>query len=201
VITELTLRWIVTIAFAVTGVFCVFRCLQGGPAHSRVSDVLHVLMCAGMIVMAWPAGMDFARVPQLVLFTAAAVWFVGMLVFGVGGHGRWSLAHHALMMAAMAWMLLVMPAAMAGMTMDGMAAGGEHAGHDMGGATMSMNAPGHVVIVAVVFAVVFLVAGIAWLARAFDTGRGDATMRMPTAGLAADGVMSLGMAITAALLV
>ncbi|HYQ67353.1 DUF5134 domain-containing protein [Actinophytocola sp.] len=200
-IAELMLRWIVTIAFAAVGVFCDFRAVTRGPARSRVSDVLHGLMCAGMIAMAWPAGMDFARVPQLFLFTAATVWFAGMLVIGAGGHGRWSLAHHALMMGGMAWMVLVMPTVMAGMTMEGTASGGGHAGHDMGGATMTMNTPAHVVFVAVVLAVVFLVAGIAWLARAFDAGRHEETLRMPTAGLAAEGIMSLGMALMAAVLV
>jgi hypothetical protein len=201
VIAELMLRWIVTIAFVAVGVFCVFRAVTRGPALSRVSDVLHALMCAGMIAMAWPAWMDFARVPQLLLFTAATVWFAGMLVVGTGGHGRWSLAHHALMMGGMAWMVLVMPTVMAGMTMDSTASGGAHAGHHTGGATMNMDTPAHVVLVAVVLAVVFLVAGIAWLARAFDAGRHEETLRMPTAGLAAEGIMSLGMAVMAVVLV
>ena len=200
-ITEPALRWIVTVAFAATGVFCLYRCLRHGSGTHRVGDVLHVLMCAGMIAMAWPAGMTFARVPQVLLFSAAAVWFTGVLVLGsAGAHGRLSLGQHALMMGGMAWMVLVMPAAMAGMTMTP-AASGEHAAH--GGAAMQMGAsssPG-VAAVAVVLAVVFLVAGTAWLARALDSGRTERGLRLGTAGHAADAVMSLGMALMAVLLV
>ncbi|WP_236796323.1 DUF5134 domain-containing protein [Amycolatopsis sp. GM8] len=187
-ITELGLRWGVTLVFAVAGGFCLYRCLSHGPATHRVADVLHTLMCAGMVAMSWPAGMNFAHVPQLLLFSAAAVWFVGMLVLGTdghGAHGRLSLGHHALMMAGMAWMVLVMPSAMSGMTMSG----------------MTMDTPAHVVIVAVVLALVFLVAGVGWLAHAVDTGRGEGTVRLRTAGLAVDGVMSLGMGLMAALLI
>lgn len=203
-ITELGLRWIVTAVFVVIGGFCVYRCVRHGPAAHRVADVLHVLMSAGMVAMAWPAGMTFARVPQLLLFTAAAAWFVGMLVLGRADrgehrtHSRGSLGHHALMMAGMAWMVLAMPSTMPGMTMP---ATGEHAGHTGGATTMAGNSPPHVVFIAVVLAVVFLGAGIAWLARAIDAGRGEGTLRLRTVGLAVDGVMSLGMALMAALLI
>jgi hypothetical protein len=203
VITESGLRWIVTLAFVATGVFCLYRLVRQGPAVHRVCDVLHVLMSAGMVAMAWPGAMNFARVPQVLLFAAAAAWFVGMLVLGGEGHaahGRLSLGHYALMMGGMAWMVLVMPLAMTGMVMSAPASG-EHAGMSMGGPAMSGNAPLHVVVVAVVFAAVFLVAGVGWLARAIDTGRGDGTLRLRTAGLAVDGVMSLGMAVMAALFV
>lgn len=182
-ITEAGPRWLVTIAFAGVALFCLYRCLRGGPVGGRVGDVLHVLMCAGMIAMAWPAATNFAHVPQLLLFALAAVWFVGMTVFGVScheAHNRFALGHHALMMGGMAWMLLVMPTAMAGMT---------------------MSTPKQVAIVGVVLAVVFLVAGVGRLAHAVDTGRARPARWMPTAGQAADGVMSLGMALMAALLV
>ncbi|GHF42270.1 hypothetical protein FHX82_005082 [Amycolatopsis bartoniae] len=194
-IPEPALRWIVTVAFAATGVFCLYRCLRHGSATHRVSDVLHVLMCAGMIAMAWPAGMTFARVPQVLLFSAAAVWFVGVLVLGhAGAHGRLSLGQHALMMGGMAWMVLVMPSAMAGTTMT--AASGEHAAMSGGGS----SSPG-VAAAAVVLAGVFLVAGTAWLARAIDSGRAEHRLRLGIAGHAAEAVMSLGMALMAGLLV
>jgi hypothetical protein len=201
VIAEPALRWIVTVAFAAAGIVCALRCVRQGPVHCRVSDVLHALMCAAMIAMAWPAGMDLPRIPQLVLFAVATAWFAGMLAAGATGHGgRWSLGHHTLMMAGMAWMLFVMPAVMAGMTVHDAASGGGH-DHHAGGAAVTMNSPAHVVVVAVVLAVVFLVAGTAWLARAFDTARDEEAPRLPAAGLAANGVMSLGMAVMAVLLV
>lgn len=198
-ITDIGLRWILTAVFAATGVFCGYRCLRHGTAGARVSDLLHVLMCAGMVAMAWPAAMAFARVPQTILFAAAAAWFAGALVVRRGDHGDHSgvaHAHHALMMAGMAWMVFVMPSAMSGMVMSAAEHGGEHAGMAMGdGMTMSGSAPPHVAIVAGILAVLFLVAGTGWLARAIDLGRADHRPNLRTTGLAAEGAMSLGMAV------
>jgi uncharacterized protein DUF5134 len=201
VIGELGLRWIFTLAFAAAGAFCLYRCVRHGTAAHRVCDALHALMCAAMVAMAWPAAMNVARVPQILFFAVAALWFAGMIVAGRGGSGRLSLGHHALMMAGMAWMVLVMPLAMSG-TASTPASGDHHAGMTMGGTTtMIGDAPAHVTIVAAVLAVVFLVAGTAWMARAIDAGRGDRTIRLGTAGLVANAVMSLGMALMAAVLV
>ncbi|KAA9154667.1 DUF5134 domain-containing protein [Amycolatopsis acidicola] len=201
-IPEPTLRWILTIAFAAVGAFCVYRCVRHGGAAHRVSDLLHIAMCAGMIAMAWPAGMNLARVPQILLFSAAAVWFAGLLVFDVRGHhGKLSLGYHAAMLAAMAWMVLVMPAPMSGMTMAEMPTGGEHAGMSMGAGTMTLDAPPHVTVVALVLTAGFLVAGVFWLARAIDTARVADGPRLPAAGLAVDAVMGLGMAVMTGLLI
>lgn len=200
-IAETGLRWLLTAAFVATGAFCAYRCFRHGTAATRFSDVLHVLMCAGMVAMVWPAAMTFARIPQTILFTAAAAWFAGTLVVRRGDHGDHAgaaHAHHAVMMAGMAWMVFVMPSAMSGMVMSAPEHGGEHAGMDMGdGMTMSGSAPPHVAIVAGILAVLFLVAGTGWLARAIDLGRADDRMKLRTAGLAAEGVMSLGMAVMA----
>jgi uncharacterized protein DUF5134 len=115
----------------------------------------------------------------------------------VAGGGRLALGHHALMMAGMAWMVLAMPGittAASGSgeqaTMAGMPTGGQ--------APMGGSAPMHVVAVAAVLAVIFLVAGIGWVTRAIDGGR-TSTLRVRTVGVTADGVMSLGMALMAAL--
>ncbi|WP_037355130.1 DUF5134 domain-containing protein [Amycolatopsis orientalis] len=197
-ITEPGLRWILTVLFAAAGVFCLYRCVRRPGLTGRVADALHAAMCAGMVTMAWPATMTFARIPQVVLFAAAAGWFAVTAALGFG-HGRLPGAHHALMMAGMAWMAFVMPSAMAGMTMSGTALGGEHAGMDMGdaGMTMTGHVPAHVVVVAVVLATVFLAAGIAWLARAIDHARAVARPGRREVGLAMEGVMSLGMAVMA----
>lgn len=197
-IAEAGLRWILTLLFAAAGAFCLYRCARRPGVSGRVADALHAAMCVGMVTMAWPATMTFARMPQVVLFAAAAGWFAVSAALGMG-HGRLPGAHHALMMAGMAWMAFVMPSAMAGMTMSATAMGGEHAGMDMGdaGMTMTGHAPGHVVAVAAVLAVVFLVAGVAWLARAIDHARTVARPGRREVGLAMEGVMSLGMAVMA----
>ncbi|ATY11516.1 DUF5134 domain-containing protein [Amycolatopsis sp. AA4] len=197
-ITEPGLRWILTVLFAAAGAFCLYRCVRRTGWNGRVADALHAAMCVGMVTMAWPATMTFARIPQVVLFAAAAGWFAVSAAWGFG-HGRLPGAHHALMMAGMAWMAFAMPSAMAGMTMSAAAMGGEHAGMDMGDASMTMtgHAPAQVVVVAAVLAVVFLVAGIAWLARAIDHARTVARPGRREIGLVMEGVMSLGMSVMA----
>jgi hypothetical protein len=104
VIPEPALRWVFTVAFAAVGAFCLYRGLRDGALTRRVSGVLHLVLCAGMIAMAWPAAMDFAPAPQLLVFGFAAVWYTGLLVSGARAHD----GYHAVMAAAMAWMVLVM---------------------------------------------------------------------------------------------
>ncbi|GAA3524784.1 DUF5134 domain-containing protein [Amycolatopsis ultiminotia] len=197
-ISDLSLRWILTLVFAASAVFCLYRCVYRPRFTGRVSEGLHALMCAGMVTMAWPATMSFARTPQIVLFTAAAVWFA----VTARGHGWFAAAHHTLMMAAMAWMVFAMPLAMAGMTMTAPMTGPEHAGMDMGsGMTMTGHAPVPVAAVAVALTVLFLVAGLVWLARAIDRARGEQRPGKHTWGLAMEGAMSLGMAVMTVALV
>ncbi|MEV7043547.1 DUF5134 domain-containing protein [Amycolatopsis sp. NPDC051061] len=105
-IPEPALRWIFTVAFAAAGAFCLYRGFRAGTAVQRVSGVLHLALCGGMIAMAWPATMDLAPAPQVLLFGFAAVWFTGLLVSGARGHD----GYHAVMAAAMVWMVLVMSA-------------------------------------------------------------------------------------------
>lgn len=191
------LRWLVTVVFVAAGVFCLYRCVRHGSVLNRVNDLLHVLMCAAMIAMAWPVGMGFARVPQIVLFTIAAVWFVGMLVVGRHRHA----GHHAVMMAAMAGMVFAMPLAMGGGIAAASEAGGEHAAHMAGSGGLSgAQLPGPLLAIAVVLAVVLLVVGIRKLAHALDTARANGgTLR--AAGSGVDAAMSLGMALMIALLI
>ncbi|MFB9691231.1 DUF5134 domain-containing protein [Amycolatopsis plumensis] len=184
------LRWILTAVFAAAGAFCLYRCVRQGPLMSRIADVLHAAMCAAMIAMAWPATMSVARVPQLVLFACAAMWFAVVTVRGAAVHcSRWQSGYHAVMMAAMAWMVFAMPSAMASGsgTMD-------MSGHHGGSTAMTSTAgstPADVLIVALVLAAVFGLAGIAFLARAIDGVR-VARPSVRTAGWGADGLMGLG---------
>jgi hypothetical protein len=189
------LRWIVTAVFVAAGLFCAYRCFRQGPVTSRLGDVLHVVMCAGMVTMAWPVTMSFARVPQLVLFGFAAAWFAGTTAWGAAhaGHtGRWQPGYHAVMMAAMAWMVFAMPGAMvasgATMDMEGMP------GMSMPVTSGAGGGPAGVVVLALVLAAVFTLAGTAFLARAIDGVRGTPPS-VRTAGWGADGLMGLGMAV------
>lgn len=181
------LRWIVSAVFVVAGLFCAYRCLRQGPATSRFGDVLHMVMCAGMVAMAWPATMSFARVPQLVLFGLAAAWFAGTAAWHTG---RWHRGYHAVMMAAMAWMVFAMPTAMTG-------GGGTVDMEGMPGMAMPVGgggSPTGVGVLALVLAAVFALAGTAFLARVIDGVR-SAPPSVRTAGWGADGLMGLGMAV------
>ncbi|MFI5593218.1 DUF5134 domain-containing protein [Amycolatopsis sp. NPDC051758] len=192
------LRWIVTAVFVLTGAFCAYRCLRQGTAAERTGDVLHVVMCGAMVAMAWPATMSVARWPQTVFFAVAAVWFVGVAVTGAShaDHGGRRVAvYHVVMMAAMAWMVFVMPRAMGGMTGPG--ATMDMPGHP--GMAMPMSGaagstPADVTTVALVLVVVFVVAGLVFLARAIDEARAS---RPPlrSLGSGTDGVMALGMGL------
>ncbi|MEQ0565397.1 DUF5134 domain-containing protein [Amycolatopsis sp. NEAU-NG30] len=186
------LRWILTVVFVAAGAFCLFRCARHGSLPSRIADVLHAAMCAAMVAMAWPATMSFARVPLLALFGCAAGWFAVVTVRGTAAHGgRWQSGYHVAMMAAMAWMVFAMPRAMVGGgTMD--MAG--HHGEQAAMASTAGSAPSDILIVALVLAAGFGVAGTAFLARAIDSARvGRPSVR--TAGWGADAVLGLGTSV------
>ncbi len=184
------LRWILTALFAAAGAFCLYRCVRQGPVTSRIADVLHAAMCAAMVAMAWPATMGFARVPLLVLFGCATVWFAVVAVRGAAAHGgRWQSGYHTVMMAAMVWMVFAMPRAMGGGAGTTDMSG--HHGGSMAVASTAGGAPADIAILAPALAAVFGVAGIAFLARAIDGAR-VARPSVRTAGWGADGLMGLG---------
>ncbi|MEA5362920.1 DUF5134 domain-containing protein [Amycolatopsis sp., V23-08] len=192
------LRWILTILFVLTGAFCAYRCVRQGSVPERVGDVLHVVMCVAMVAMAWPVGMGIARLPQTVVFGLAAAWFAGVAATGAShaDHGgRRAAVYHVVMMAAMAWMVFVMPRAMGGMSGGGgtMDMPG-HPGMSMPAGPAGGGSPVDVTIVALVLLVVFVVAGLVFLARAIDEARASGPP-LRSLGRGADGVMALGMGL------
>jgi hypothetical protein len=196
-ITAEGLRWIVTALFFLTGAFCAYRCLRPGSARDRAGDVLHVVMCAAMVAMAWPATMSVARWPQTVFFALAALWFLVTALRGAhDGHGGRRVAlYHVVMMAAMAWMVFVMPRAMGAVA----GPGGTTDMPGMPGMSMSASAAGSsvpldVTAVALVLVVVFVVAGLAFLSRAIDDARASRPV-LRSLGGGANGVMALGMGL------
>jgi hypothetical protein len=179
------LRWVVTTLFVLTGAFCGYRGVKRTGFPERTSDLLHVVMSVAMVAMAWPATMSAVRVPQAVLFGLAALWFLAVAVTDLshGDHGGRGVAlHHVAMMAAMAWMVVVMPRAMDGMTTKS----GMSMPHD--------SVPADITAVALVLVVLFVATGLTFLARAIDAARGPGPM-LRTLGSGADGLMALGMAL------
>jgi hypothetical protein len=136
VVSDVALRWALTGVFLASIALYARQAVGAGSRQQRFGWWLHVLMAAAMIAMAWPAGMSIPTLLYVLVFTAAALYFVYFAVFGPRLDHT---AYHAVMMAAMVAMAVVMPAAAmptissaaamgsdAHMSMAGMASG--HAG-------------------------------------------------------------------------
>ena len=107
---DLALRWTVTVLFGASFAWH----LHGLVAQRErwictIERLLHIVMCAAMVVMAWPVGMKLPTLGPMIFFLAAAVWFVLVAahVFS-GDDGRLTNGYHAIMMAAVAWLYAVM---------------------------------------------------------------------------------------------
>lgn len=210
------LRWILTLVFALTAAHGILRGTKPGVGvPERVDHALHAVMGLSMIAMVWPWGMDVPALPQVVVFAAGAVWFVSSAPFRADGGSRprklLGALFHALMMAAMAWMVSVMDSGGMSAGQTGGGAGQSMAGMDMAGGSgmsaMSLVGTGRKVA-AGVLALILLGLALSWLARAFDAARAvPAGGAESLVGVRADawspachGAMALGMALMFALL-
>jgi len=132
------------------GVRVLTRVTRGNPLRwDVVDDVLHVVMSLAMAAMVWPWGSSLSPALSVVVFTGAALWFLGRALFarpGVTGDparedhhsGMRVLLYHTVMMGSMAWMAVAMagvsgsPGAAAIPATSGMPAMNGMAGMDMG---------------------------------------------------------------------
>ncbi|QGN32177.1 DUF5134 domain-containing protein [Microlunatus sp. Gsoil 973] len=108
---------LVIVLFAATGGYYLVRVVRDRNRNDRVVDGSHLLMSILMIMM--PLGWS-VRVPagvQILLFTAAALWYAYLFLFRpraifetIDSHhsGRPRLAYHSVMMLAMVWMAVIM---------------------------------------------------------------------------------------------
>jgi hypothetical protein len=93
--------WILTAVFAGAGSWLLRHGVRSGvPATVRISHGVHGVMAAAMIAMVWPWGMELPAAPWLAALGLAGIWFLAS-TRDAGG------VHHALMAAAMAWMVIV----------------------------------------------------------------------------------------------
>ncbi|MCX5250624.1 DUF5134 domain-containing protein [Streptomyces sp. NBC_00201] len=216
------LRWVLSLMFALPVLYGVWRAVSPGTRIAeRVDHALHAAMGVLMIAMAWPQGMDLPVVPQVVLFSVGALWFVAAAPFrslgGPRGRSVVAVLPHVVMMGAMAWMVWAMD--FAGRMSGGTGSGGAHdmAGMDMSGgsslASMRLTGAGPVAT-AVLLAIALGGLGLAWLTRALDRARvrheeggrrpaGDCATQVGLDGALGPGchaAMALGMAVMFALL-
>lgn len=115
--------------------------------------------------------------PQIVVFLVASLWFLAGAIIGLHGadehgHGGSRVAHlhHTVMMAAMAWMVAVMPSLMGSGPDDG---GGHHHALASGVSALAPVSAGPTTasVIATVLGVVLIASCLPWLSSAFDQGR------------------------------
>lgn len=211
-ISDVALRWFVTVLFLFSAGVCVRGIVTGRhSAQTLVSHTLHAVMALAMAVMAWPRGADLPTRAPMIFFAVAALWFA--LITVTGREHRVANGYHTLMMLAMAWMYAAMGglplrrehsmADMAGMHSSDGASGG-HGGHAGHGSHSAGHAAGHtggdpaawVGIVNWVCTVGFAAAAVFWLYRyvtariAPPAGTADSSL-----GILCQFAMAAGMAI------
>ena len=112
------LQWVLTLTFSATAVYASLRLFTDRKPLLIVGNVLHLVMSVVMVAMCWPWWSVLPAVPQTLFFSAGMVWFGAIALLqarrripraAVGGHSAWHQVAHAVMMAAMVWMILAMP--------------------------------------------------------------------------------------------
>lgn len=206
-ITDLALRWVVTLLFAAAVAECGYSLTRHRhSARSVVGHLLHLIMSVAMIVMAWPFGMEVPNIPPMVFFVVAALWYLGVVVATRIGRRTPLLGlYHSAMMGAMAWMYAVMdgtllpgttpmmPMAMSDsghMSMAGMDMSSSHDGH-------AMSSTGWVSVANTAIVIGFGVAALWWLYRYLVARQSDPGGRslLRHAGTLCQAFMAAGMAI------
>lgn len=220
-IADLTLRWLVTILFALSALEIVYAMFTR--RHRWVDIVgnsLHLVMAVAMGVMAWPRGAELPTTGPMVFFLLAAVWFAVIAATPIGARHRVADGYHGLMMLAMAWMYAVMN----GRVLPGQSAGsgdgsahGHHSGHagmpvpgadmpgsgmagtdtsGMPGMDMSAGYPAWIDVIDWIWTLGFAAAALFWIYRAFLSRRASTDeLSHGRLGALSQAMMAAGMAI------
>ena len=193
------LRVLLSVLFGGSGLFLLAQTIRAREPRARVDDGTHVLMCVSMLAMTFPWGDSWPVMPQLIVFGLAALWFVGQLFVapltgGAHRHGTGAvrlvaLLYHAVMMAAMVWMVGLMSTLM---NHSG-SGGGEQDGRtgSAGTSMPGMSMPAHpaaggfphglAVALGWVLVGVFAVATLVWSSGLISSGLRSAGLRSATA--------------------
>jgi Domain of unknown function (DUF5134) len=193
-VVSVALRWTLTVAFAVSGVYCLARCVRPASdracsaVHERVSQFAHSVMSVLMVAMVWAWTIRDRWGVLMTFFALAAGWFV-VEALDVGRRSasrprtaQVGLVHQAVAMGAMFWMLFGTS------TASGVAASGmtemAHAGASSRG---TQSLPSMVVTLAI--AGYLACAAVWWLGRC-----SDARARSPRGGAIGDAMSQAVMA-------
>lgn len=112
-----TVGTLVIVLFGLTGGYYLVRFVLDRRWEDRVLNGSHLAMSVLMIMMPLGWSIHIPAAPQLVVFTAAALWYAYLLLFRpyavsetAGSHhsGRPRLLYHTGMMLAMVWMAVIM---------------------------------------------------------------------------------------------
>jgi len=203
VITDLTLRWVVTVLFILSAVECAYAVVVGRrTAMFAIGQVLHLTMAVAMAVMAWPRGAELPTVAPMIFFLLAWMWFVAAAVIDPR-HWAGNL-YHAAMMFSMAWMYGVMN----GQILPGHARSGGSSGHHHGADMPGMDMPDmpmdtagesgplpYIAAINWLWAVGFAIAAVWWLYRYCAVARRRAAPRYARLGPLGQAMMAAGMAV------
>ncbi len=107
---DLTLRWVVTILFGASIATYVYLLVaQRHRRTSAVDNLLHLVMSVAMVLMAWDVGMNLPTLGTIIFFLLAGLWFArAASQVSTATSDRLTNGYYAVMMAAMAWMFAVM---------------------------------------------------------------------------------------------
>lgn len=169
-------NWIFTFLFAATGLYCLWNLARarraatsrersGGLSTAEVVDVNHVVMSAAMILMVWVAVGDAVLWMQVAVFAVLALSLIPGLR-SAAGKQRVDVVAHIGLDGAMIWMLIAMPALMAGMDMGGSGGDSHHSGHTGDDMSMGMSStPGWVDVTNWAFVAACVAVALWWLVR------------------------------------
>lgn len=111
---SLAVRWVLSVASAATAVYhlYVLVCQDGRHRSLRpiIDDALHVLLGLAVIALVWPWGAAVPVILDVVVFTAAALWFAARALFAPSSSvvGFRDLAwYRGVLMAAVVWLAVV----------------------------------------------------------------------------------------------
>ncbi len=113
----LFLQWAFTLVFSALAAHSLLRIVtdRSSPV-ALVGHAFHLAMSLDMVAMAWPWWEMVPWRAQIVVFSAATLWYAALALFGsrrvslgTGPHPRWHQLMHAVMMGAMVWMVAAMP--------------------------------------------------------------------------------------------